>query len=257
MHRTKKGMAPSPNETPVFDSLALCLDWMESRLVEAYAGHIDAHHSADMPWWPAGYAQDRPRRVFEIAIGAVLTQNTNWRNVEKALANLERGQALDVEVIDALADETLAELIRPSGFYRIKTRRLKSLTAAWIEAGGYRVLAGMETGALRAWLLAIHGVGRETADDILLYGFERPVWVIDAYTRRLVERLGFARIAAMPYDALAAALLAHTPTPTASTLARWHGLVVEHVKAHCRVRPMCEGCPLRERCEYGQRQVSG
>ncbi len=257
MHRTKKGMAAAPSETSVFDSLAPCLEWMESRLVEAYAGHIDAHHPADMPWWPAGYAQDRPGRVFEIAIGAVLTQNTNWRNVEKALANLARGQALDVEVIDALTDETLAEMIRPSGFYRIKTRRLKSLTAAWIEAGGYGVLAEMETRALRAWLLAIHGVGRETADDILLYGFERPVWVIDAYTRRLMERLGFARIAAMSYDVLAATLLAHTPVPTASSLARWHGLVVEHAKAYCRVRPMCEGCPLRERCEYGQRQVLG
>ncbi|WP_434062827.1 endonuclease III domain-containing protein [Guyparkeria hydrothermalis] len=203
-----------------------------------------------MPWWPAGYARQRAERVFEIAVGAVLTQNTNWKNVERALANLDGADALGPAAVDALADEALAELIRPSGFYRVKTRRLRAFTEAWLTAGGYECLERMETPALRGWLLGIHGIGRETADDILLYGFQRPVWVIDSYTRRLFARLGFPALAESPYDELAADLLEATPAPDAERLAQWHGLVVEHAKAHCRVRPACGDCPLRERCAF-------
>ncbi|WP_410277576.1 endonuclease III domain-containing protein [Guyparkeria sp.] len=209
-----------------------------------------------MPWWPAGFARTPAARAFEIAVGAVLTQNTNWRNVERAMANLERDQALDTAVVRALPDETLAELIRPSGFYRIKTGRLKALATAWEEAGGYPALADWDTATLRGWLLGIHGVGRETADDILLYGFARPVWVIDAYTRRLIGRLGFEeQLAALPYDELAARLLANTVDATAERLAAWHGLIVEHAKAHCRVKPTCADCPLQDRCAHGRAEL--
>ncbi|MGM0516097.1 MAG: endonuclease III domain-containing protein [Pseudomonadota bacterium] len=205
-----------------------------------------------MPWWPAGFARTPTARAFEIAVGAVLTQNTNWRNVERAMANLERDQALDAAIVRALPDETLAELIRPSGFYRIKTGRLKALAIAWEEAGGYPALARWDTTTLRDWLLGIHGVGRETADDILLYGFARSVWVIDAYTRRLIGRLGFEELAALSYDELAAHLLAHTNQPTAERLAAWHGLIVEHAKAFCRMRPVCVMCPLQTSCAHGR-----
>lgn len=235
-----------------FDSLTECLRWIEPRLLEAHARHLEGAHPEDMPWWPAGYTRERAARAFEIAVGAVLTQNTNWNNVERALANLDEAGALDPERLAALDDEALAELIRPSGFFRVKTRRLQALVAAWLEAGGHARLAERETGALRQWLLAIHGIGRETADDILLYGFGRPVWVIDSYTRRLFDRLGFAALAGRPYDELAHELLGATPDPDADRLAQWHGLVVEHAKAHCRVRPACDDCPLRARCEHGQ-----
>ena len=245
----------SPETQPSFASLDACLDWVGPRLRDAHAARLDSGHPDDMPWWPAGFARERGERAFEIAVGAVLTQNTNWRNVERALANLDEADALDAATIHSMADATLAELIRPSGFFRIKAGRLKALSAAWETAGGYPVLAEWETAALRDWLLAVYGVGRETADDILLYGFGRPVWVIDAYTRRLVGRLGFEEIAARPYDRLAEELLAHTPEPTAERLAEWHGLIVEHAKAHCRVKPACDHCPLRPGCRHGREAV--
>ncbi len=123
-------------------------------------------------------------------VGALLTQNTAWRNVERAIANLRGADCLDAEAIAALADGALAELIRPSGYFNVKARRLKSLCQWYVEAGGYSQLNQIDTNSLRAELLAVHGVGRETADDILLYGFKRPVFVIDAYTKRLFARLG-------------------------------------------------------------------
>jgi len=238
----------------VFDpKLAAMLAQVERRLQDEHAHRVHGRSTGgDMPWWPAGFARAPAARAFEIAVGAVLTQNTNWRNVERALANLDEADALDAPTIHAMADEALADLIRPSGFFRIKAGRLKALAGAWETAGGYHRLAERETAALREWLLAIHGVGRETADDILLYGFARPVWVIDAYTRRLVGRLGFEDLAARPYDALAEQLLAHTPEPTAERLAEWHGLIVEHAKAHCRVKPACAACPLRPGCSHGR-----
>lgn len=236
---------------PGFASLAECLHWIEPRLLEAHAQRMDDGHPEEMPWWPAGYARDPAGRAFEIAVGAVLTQNTNWNNVEKALANLDAADALDARCLVALSDEELAGLIRPSGFFRVKTRRLKALVTAWLDIGGYTRLAEWETTALREWLLAIHGIGRETADDILLYGFARPVWVIDSYTRRLFARLGFPALAKAPYDELAANLLDNTTGPDAKRLAQWHGLIVEHAKAHCRVRPSCGDCPLQARCVHG------
>jgi endonuclease-3 related protein len=246
------------DSTAVFDpQLAARLGDIERRLQDEHARRVHGRSTGgDMPWWPAGFARTPAARAFEIAVGAVLTQNTNWRNVERALANLERVNALDVAVVRALPDERLAELIRPSGFYRIKTGRLKALAAAWQAAGGHAVLAGWDTEALRDWLLGIHGVGRETADDILLYGFARPVWVIDAYSRRLLGRLGFEQLAALPYDELAARLLAHTGEPTAERLAAWHGLIVEHAKAWCRPNPVCRDCPLRPACRHG-REANG
>lgn len=236
---------------PTFDSLADCLDWVEPRLREAHDHRLERGESSDMPWWPAGYASDADGRAFEIVVGAVLTQNTNWNNVEKALANLHAAGVLAPDPLLALDDETLADLIRPSGFFRIKTRRLRAMAEAWQVAGGRVGLQAHPSDALRDWLLGIHGVGRETADDILLYALARPVWIIDSYTRRLFHRLGFPDIAAQKYDRLAGDLLEQTREPSARRLARWHGLIVEHAKAHCRVTPVCGDCPLSARCACG------
>ena len=246
---------------PTFATLEDCLRWVEPRLLDAHAvrleGNLSDDSHGDMPWWPAGYARDRASRTFEIAVGAVLTQNTNWRNVERALANLDGAGALGATAIAALTDSDLAELIRPSGFYRVKTRRLRAFTDAWLAAGGHEGLESRETPALREWLLGIHGIGRETADDILLYGFGRAVWVIDSYTRRLFARLGFEALAESPYDELAAALLDATSAPSAARLAQWHGLIVEHAKARCRVRPACSECPLQAGCGLGRAPSHG
>ena len=134
-------------------------------------------------WWPG----DTP---FEIIVGAVLTQNTAWINVEKAIDNLKQEGVLGLNHLLTLEEERLADLIRPSGYFNVKTRRLKSLCRFIQDMGGVEALDVLDTDALRRELLTVNGVGPETADDILLYAYQRPVFVIDAYTRRLFSRLG-------------------------------------------------------------------
>jgi len=133
-------------------------------------------------WWPA----DSP---FEVMVGSILTQNTNWSNVEKALVNLQQKINLDAESILSLTQEELEACLKPSGYFRIKTQRLQVYCRWYLAQGGYQALQQLSTQKLRQLLLAVHGIGPETADDILLYALDRPVFVIDAYTRRLLIRL--------------------------------------------------------------------
>ena len=134
-------------------------------------------------WWPG----DTP---FEIMVGAVLTQNTAWTNVEKAIANLVKHDKLSAAGIVAARKDHLANWLRPSGYFNVKAERLKNFCRWYVEAGGFNALSKLDTDTLRDSLLSVNGVGPETADDILLYAFDRPVFVIDAYTRRLFSRLG-------------------------------------------------------------------
>ena len=140
-------------------------------------------HHGGQAWWPAETA-------FEVLVGAVLTQNTAWTNVERAIANLRTQGVLDAEAIVAAPHEALAGWIRPSGYFNVKAGRLKALCGWYLEHGGFERLNAWETAALRESLLAVKGIGPETADDIVLYAFHRPVFVIDAYTRRIFGRLG-------------------------------------------------------------------
>jgi endonuclease III related protein len=137
-------------------------------------------------WWPG----DMP---FEVMIGAILTQNTAWSNVEKAIASLKAIDCLNPRAILALSHGSLAGLLRPSGYFNVKARRLQGFCEWYLAQGGYKILAREETEALRRKLLGLNGLGPETADDILLYAFKRPVFVIDAYTRRLFARIGVIR----------------------------------------------------------------
>jgi endonuclease-3 related protein len=130
-------------------------------------------------WWPAG-------TPCEVAIGAVLTQNTAWPNVEKAISNLKAADALSPNIILSMGDAQLKALIRPSGFYNQKAKRLKSLMS-WFISNSKKAKA-MDRMALREELLAINGIGKETADSIALYAFNKPIFVIDAYTRRFCAR---------------------------------------------------------------------
>lgn len=199
-------------------------------------------HGDSGQWWP----ESDP---FWVAVGAVLTQNTNWDNVEQALSRLRQAGVVDAKTMLALPEPELAELIRPSGYFRVKAGRLRCLLRAWLAAGGAESLAEYGTDRLRHWLLAIKGVGPETADDILLYGFARPVFVIDAYTRRLLSRLGHERVASLGYEAMRAELEAGFVADV-GRLGDMHGLIVEHAKRHCRVRPLCDGCPLAADCQH-------
>lgn len=189
-------------------------------------------------WWPG-------RTRFEMMAGAVLTQNTAWTNVGKAIANLRRARCLTPARMHALPLSDLAALIRPAGTFHVKARRLRALTGLVCDRFGGRLdrLFALGTTDLRAALLGTHGIGPETADCILLYAARRPVFVVDAYTRRVAMRHGWAAAGAT-YDDLAALFTASLPRDTA-LYNEYHALIVALGKQHCRPAPRCEGCPLR------------
>ena len=186
-------------------------------------------------WWPA----DGP---FEIMLGAVLTQNTAWVNVERALARLAARCALESRAILALDPADLADAIRPAGYFNVKARRLIALCEFHQAAGGHRGLERLATQRLREALLAVKGIGPETADDILLYAFERPVFVVDAYTRRIFSRLGLLR-GDEDYETIRAAI-ERALGPDVPLYKELHALIVAHGKQVCRTRPRCCACVL-------------
>lgn len=172
-------------------------------------------------WWPA-------ETPFEVMVGAILTQNTNWHNVEKAIAQLRQSENLNAEKIVNLDTNNLAELIKPSGYYNVKARRLQNLSQWYVSAGGFDQLKNNSIALLRKSLLQINGVGPETADDILLYAFNLPVFVIDTYTRRLFTSLKFIR-GDEPYEVLRSWFEASLPGD-ASLFNEYHALIVRHAK---------------------------
>ena len=183
-------------------------------------------------------------------VGAVLTQNTAWTNVEKAIANLKTLGRLRAKLIVDLPRPQLAVLLKPSGYFNIKAARLHSFCAWLLQQGGVAKLARRDTLCLRTALLDVHGVGPETADDILLYAFARPVFVIDAYTRRLFARLGLI-VGTEPYEQLRSGFETALGAEVA-LFNEYHALIVRHAKDVCRPQPRCaqcclaRGCPARE-----------
>lgn len=196
-------------------------------------------HHGPQHWWPG----DSP---FEIMVGAVLTQNTAWSNVEKAIGNLVARDKLDAAAIVVSRNDHLAGWLRPSGYFNVKAARLKNFCRWYLAAGGFDVLRQLETGALRQALLGVNGVGKETADDILLYAFGRPVFVVDAYTRRLFARLGLFA-GDEDYDIMRIAI-EQVLGPDVPLFNEYHALVVRHAKETCRVRPRCSECVLTRAC---------
>jgi endonuclease-3 related protein len=196
-------------------------------------------HYGPQSWWPGD-------SCFEIMVGAVLTQNTAWSNVEKAIANLKRSNVLDANEIMAMEEGELAEMIRPAGYFNIKAKRLKNLVRFTVEQGGEAGLAEYDTGVLRDKLLEVNGVGPETADDILLYGFSRPVFVVDAYTRRIFSRYGVIG-GKEPYENLRA-LFETSLGSDARLFNEYHALIVSHAKEVCSKKPDCTGCVIGKNC---------
>ena len=198
-------------------------------------------------WWPA----DTP---FEVMVGAVLTQATAWRNVEQAIDRLKVADALSPATIRGMEPDTLALLIYSSGFHNAKARRIKALTQYLGDAYDDDIEAmRREDGVkLRRELLAVKGVGEETADAILLYALGKPSFVIDAYTRRLFSRLGIAP-ESEAYSAYQGMFGDNLPGEVAM-FAEYHALIVQHCKEACRKAPICEGCCLQEVCDTGQAQ---
>ena len=192
-------------------------------------------------WWPG-------ETPFEVCIGTILTQNTSWANVEKALDALRSRQLLSYAGLRGLPRARLAALIRPSGYYNVKTRRVR----AFLEflgreyAGRVEAMAGEEPRGLRAKLLSVDGIGPETADSIVLYAAGLPLFVVDAYTRRVFTRLGLLR-GDESYDTIQRYFMERLP-PDAALYNDYHAQVVRLGKEVCRPRPMCTTCPLDELC---------
>ncbi len=187
-------------------------------------------------WWPG----DTP---WEVAAGAVLTQNTNWRNVEKAIARLVAADSLSAGAILALTDADLAELIRPAGYFNVKARRLKALAAWWQAKHDWAADPATSAAELRQSLLAVHGIGQESADSIVLYAFERPSFVIDTYTKRFLSRHGLAEPTAS-YAEMQKLFERHLPKDV-RLYNEYHALIVRLGKEYCRRTPQCQDCPLR------------
>jgi endonuclease-3 related protein len=204
-------------------------------------------------WWPltpegslkSKHYQGSPnteQKQFEIMVGAILTQNTAWTNVEKALYNLNRSKTLSIDSIEKAQKEKLAELIRPSGYYNQKAKKLKFLVE-FIKAN--KNLTNLFSKPhLREILLTVNGVGPETADSIILYAAEKPIFVIDAYTRRIFSRIGYKKES---YDEWQT-LFMESLEPNINVFKEYHALIVKHAKEHCNTKPKCENCPLIQIC---------
>jgi endonuclease-3 related protein len=189
-------------------------------------------------WWPA-------ETPFEVMVGAVLTQNTAWSNVEKAVANLKQGRLLTPAGLDRAPESRLAALIRPSGYYNVKAKRLKNL-AGFIRdrcSGSLRKMFSRDPGELRRGLLSVNGIGPETADSILLYAANMPFFVVDAYTKRVFSRHAFIA-PDEDYDDVRDLFMDNLPADT-RLYNEFHALIVRAGKEHCRKKiPLCNSCPL-------------
>ena len=194
-------------------------------------------------WWPGDSR-------FEVAIGAILVQRTSWRNAEAAIAALRSAALLDRHALCRAPLSDLEVHVRPAGFYRQKAKTAQRF-ADWLDrAGGFRTLATFPTPEVRKGLLSVRGIGPETADCILLYALERPVFIVDAYARRILARVGSRPDAArLRYEALQAWIEERLGTD-ANFYNEFHALLVAHRQSLCRPRPDCGACPLAGECAY-------
>lgn len=197
------------------------------------------HTLGDSNWWPA-------ESPFEVMVGAVLTQNTNWKNVEKAIHNLKNAQVLTPEQMLSLPQDELATLIRPAGYFNVKAKRLHNLLR-WFQNASAFSFSGLDTLSmeeLRTELLSVNGIGQETADSILLYAFERPSFVVDTYTRRIFNRHSLVE-EDIYYEDLRDFFMDVLPQDVA-LYNEYHASIVRVAKEWClKKAPQCDSCPLK------------
>jgi len=214
---------------------------LEGKLEDIYR-RLSAHYGPQN-WWPA----DGP---FEMMVGAILTQSAAWRNVEKAIAKLRESHLLSPGALRRLEQDEIAALIRPCGYYNAKALKLAAL-AKWLGEtwkDDLRGLFSLDARELREKLLSVYGIGDETADSIILYAAEKPVFVIDAYTRRIIDRLGMTP-RARDYGAYQALFMDNLPS-NSQLFQEYHALLVRLAKEVCQRRPRCDGCCLKGVCSY-------
>lgn len=197
-------------------------------------------------WWPA----DSP---FEVILGAILTQNTNWSNVELAIGQLRNAAALDLHSISSMELEKLEELIRPSGFFRQKAGRVQNFTRFLLSEynGDLEKFFSLPDTELRKTLLALPGIGPETADSIMLYAAEKASFVIDAYTQRIIGRIGINQ-GAGDYEKTRTLFMDNLPHEV-KLFNEYHALIVRLAKEFCRKQqPLCHDCPVVDLCRHGR-----
>ena len=203
-------------------------------LDELFNRMFDAYGPQD--WWPG-------ESDLEIVVGAVLTQNTNWKNVELAIENLRSANLLSLDALHSAIHEELESLIRPAGYYRLKAKRLKNVIRFIVEQyGSMDAMRDASLGQLREELLGVNGVGPETADSILLYACDKPTFVVDTYTARMLKRHGWIEADA-DYHTIKG-FFESKLTHNVAYFNEFHALVVQVDKHHCKPKAKCEGCPL-------------
>lgn len=197
-------------------------------------------------WWPA-------ETKFEVVLGAILTQNTAWTNVERAIKKLKETALLDPEMLNKTKSEIIENLIKPSGFFRQKTKKIKNFLRFFINYDfSFEKLSKEKN--LREKLLKINGIGPETADSILLYALELPYFVIDSYTKRLSFRLGIINNNQIKYEDLQSIFESTLPKDV-EIYKEYHALIVEHSKKHCKKTPVCLDCPISSLCNYNKEKL--
>jgi endonuclease III related protein len=208
----------------------------EPRVFKIY--QILNNHYGSKHWWPG----DTP---FEIMVGAILTQNTAWNNVEKAIRNLKQNKVLNPKRITNLPISELSRLIRPSGFYNIKTKRLISFVSFLNKNYNSNIekMRKQKLPELRLQLLDLYGIGEETADSILLYALEKPIFVVDAYTKRIFSRHEYLN-AKTDYSLVQGFFMQNLPK-SVKIYNEFHALLVKLAKDYCRTRPRCNICPIK------------
>jgi endonuclease-3 related protein len=196
-------------------------------------------YSGPQKWWPA-------KTRFEVIAGAILTQNTAWSNVEKAINNLRRSGLLLPEKIRQIDNRSLAARLRPAGYYNIKAKRLKNFVSFLYSQYGGSIdkLSSEDTDKLRRSLLNVNGIGPETCDSIMLYALNKKVFVVDAYTKRVFSRHGFFK-ESCDYHAVQKYFMNNLPK-SERLYNEYHALIVRLAKEFCRTKPACDGCPLNK-----------
>lgn len=217
---------------------------INKRLAKIYDRLLN--HFGPQNWWPG----DTP---FEVCVGAILTQNTNWQNVEKAIGNLKAKKVLSAKALYRLPVSKLASLIKPSGYFNIKAGRLRHfLSFLVVQNGGSlkRVFSG-NLADVRKKLLEVKGIGPETADSMILYAAGLPTFVIDAYTKRIFSRLGLCE-KDVTYHDLQNFFMKNLPSD-AAYYNEYHALLVMLGKHFCKPKPFCGGCPMEKICEFAKK----
>ncbi|MEK6848180.1 MAG: endonuclease III domain-containing protein, partial [Nanoarchaeota archaeon] len=188
------------------------------------------------------------KQQLEICFGAILTQNTNWKNVEKAIIELNKNKLIDVNEILKIKNEKLAKIIKSSGYHNQKAKKLKNFCEFLSKNynGKLRLLFKNNIETLRKELLAINGIGPETADSIILYAAKKPIFVIDAYTKRIFSRIGFME---KTYDEFQHLFMKNMQN-SEKLFNEYHALIVELGKNICKKKPLCEKCPVNSYCSY-------